>query len=95
MVAEGNPRYFTIASGKARRAVYLTGSHIWNNLHDGMGPGSACPETPERFGEEMREDAKKYAELVRRTGAEYCVQVWPPSKERKFADPLPAKMRSG
>jgi hypothetical protein len=29
--------------------VYLTGSHINNNFHDGMGLGPACPETPERF----------------------------------------------
>ena len=47
VVSKANPRYFTIASGD--RAVYLTGSHIWNNFHDGMGPGSACAETPERF----------------------------------------------
>jgi len=33
-----NPRYFTVASDEGR-AVYLTGSHIWNNLHDGMGRG--------------------------------------------------------
>jgi hypothetical protein len=31
------------------RAVYLTGSHIWNNLHDGMGPGAEAPADPERF----------------------------------------------
>jgi hypothetical protein len=30
-------------------AVYLTGSHIWNNFHDGIGPGSDCAETPERL----------------------------------------------
>jgi hypothetical protein len=52
VVAAANPRYFTVASD-TRRAVYLTGSHIWNNLHDGMGPGAACAETAERldFGE--------------------------------------------
>ena len=39
-VSTRNPRYFTpIAGPSAGRAVYLTGSHIWNNLHDGMGPG--------------------------------------------------------
>ncbi len=50
VVSETNPRYFTVASGSAanRRAVYLTGSHIWNNFHDGMGPGSDCAETPEK-----------------------------------------------
>ena len=48
-VSKANPRYFTVASGDAPDgvAVYLTGSHIWNNFHDGMGPGSVCAEAPE------------------------------------------------
>ena len=29
----------------------------------------AAPETPEQLADEIRADAKKYAELVRRTGA--------------------------
>ena len=50
VVSARNPRYFTPAIGDhAGRAVYLTGSHIWNNLHDGMGPGAEAPEEPERF----------------------------------------------
>ena len=50
VVSEANPRYFTVASGNAnRKAVYLTGSHIWNNLHVGMGPGKDCAETPEQL----------------------------------------------
>jgi hypothetical protein len=51
-VSAANPRYFTAASGTPadQRAVYLTGSHVWSNLHDGMGPGRGCAETPERFG---------------------------------------------
>ena len=50
-VSAANPRYFTAAAGDTaeRQAVYLTGSHIWNNLHDGMGPGADCAETPERL----------------------------------------------
>jgi len=40
-VSEINPRYFTDNSGKA---VYLTGSHTWNNLVD-MEPG----QTPQKF----------------------------------------------
>lgn len=28
--------------------VYLTGSHIWNNLRDGLGPGTDCAATPEQ-----------------------------------------------
>jgi hypothetical protein len=48
VVSTVNPRYFTFASDE-RKAVYLTGSHIWNNLHDGMGPGAGCAETSEQF----------------------------------------------
>jgi len=46
-VSEVNPRYFTIASDPDQKAVYLTGSHIWNNFHDGMGPGAECADSPE------------------------------------------------
>src|SRR5712691_10014586 len=51
VVSAANPRYFTVASGSAahRKAIYLTGSHIWNNFHDGMGPGADCGEAPERL----------------------------------------------
>ena len=48
-VSPTNPRYFAVQNGGEQRAVYLVGSHIWNNLHDGMGSGAACPEQPERF----------------------------------------------
>jgi hypothetical protein len=44
VVSRANPRYFTVDD---REAVYLTGSHIWNNLHDGLGPGGSCAERPE------------------------------------------------
>jgi hypothetical protein len=42
VVSAANPCYFTVASDQ-RKAVYLTGSHIWNNLRDGMGPVWAAP----------------------------------------------------
>src|SRR5262245_10006554 len=50
-VSAANPRYFTFGAGDAadRQAVYLTGSHIWNNFHDGMGPGADCDAERERF----------------------------------------------
>lgn len=50
-VSRANPRYFTVASGKdaERRAVYLTGAHVNNNFHDGLGFGRECPDTPEMF----------------------------------------------
>jgi hypothetical protein len=47
-VSTTNPRYFSVPSDD-RKAIYLTGSHIWNNFHDGMGPGEECSDEPERF----------------------------------------------
>lgn len=49
-VSSKNPRYFSVQVADGReRAVYLTGSHIWNNLQDGMGPGAEVPDRPEQF----------------------------------------------
>src|SRR5215207_602693 len=49
VVSETNPRYFTLAASDVahRRAVYLTGSHVNNNFHDGSGPGADCAQIPE------------------------------------------------
>jgi len=46
VVSNSNPRYFTVLSDNAadQQAVYLTGSHIWHNFHDGMGPGPDCDD---------------------------------------------------
>ena len=49
VVSATNPRYFAVNSASGtERAVYLTGSHIWNNLQDGLGPGPACASVPEQ-----------------------------------------------
>jgi hypothetical protein len=49
VVSKTNPRYFEVASGEdVGKVVYLTGSHIWNNFHDGLGPGGSCAEVAER-----------------------------------------------
>ena len=49
VVSATNPRYFAVSAGPGtERAVYLTGSHIWNNLQDGLGPGPACASVPEQ-----------------------------------------------
>ena len=71
VVSEANPRYFTIASGKAagREAIYLTGSHIWNNFHDGMGPGSDCAETPEQL------DYSAYLGFLKEHGHNF-IRLW-------------------
>ena len=42
VVAPTNPRYFAVAGDPDGRAVYLTGSHIYQTLQDGVGPGEAC-----------------------------------------------------
>ncbi|SDU69038.1 hypothetical protein [Jiangella alkaliphila] len=49
VVSSRNPRYFAHRDDDTGRAVYLTGSHIWNNLQDGMGPGPDAPDEPERL----------------------------------------------
>ena len=48
VVSNVNPRYFTEATDPEQKAVYLTGSHIWNNFHDGLGPGVGCTGYPTR-----------------------------------------------
>ena len=71
VVSEANPRYFTIESGSGavRLAVYLTGSHIWNNFHDGMGPGPECAETPEGL------DYDAYLQFLERHGHNF-IRLW-------------------
>jgi hypothetical protein len=61
VVSEANPRYFTVAADD-RRVVYLTGSHVNNNFHDGSGPGADCAETPER------NDYRGYLEFLKGRG---------------------------
>src|SRR5438105_3656184 len=71
VVSEVNPRYFTIVTDNAagRMAVYLTGSHIWNNFHDGMGPGTDCAETPEPF------DFGAYLKFLKEHGHNF-IRLW-------------------
>ena len=51
VVSATNPRYFATptAAGAPEKLIYLTGSHVNNNLHDGLGPGCECPDNPEQF----------------------------------------------
>jgi hypothetical protein len=46
-----NPRYFAVASGNDanEQIVYLVGSHVNHNFHDGLGFGADCPDEPEVF----------------------------------------------
>src|SRR4029453_16357518 len=68
VVATANPRYFTVAAGE-QQAVYLTGSHIWNNLHDGMGPGAACADTLEQL------DFGAYLDFLAERGHNF-IRLW-------------------
>jgi len=70
-VSTANPRYFTVASGDAAdgRAVYLTGSHIWNNFQDGLGPGSACADPPEQ------NDYRAYLAFLKDHGHNF-IRLW-------------------
>jgi hypothetical protein len=68
VVSAVNPRYFTITSD-GRKAVYLTGSHIWNNLHDGMGPGAACADTAEQL------DYGAYLDFLAERGHNF-IRLW-------------------
>ena len=71
VVSEANPRYFAMASGggAGRRVVYLTGSHVNNNFHDGSGPGADCAETPEP------NDFRRYLGFLKERGHNF-VRLW-------------------
>src|SRR5215207_4206145 len=69
MVSKTNPRYFTVASEAEQKAIYLTGSHIWNNFHDGMGPGPDCGESAEEF------DFEGYLKFLKDHGHNF-IRLW-------------------
>ncbi|RPJ27147.1 MAG: hypothetical protein EHM33_09025 [Chloroflexi bacterium] len=71
VVSETNPRYFTVASGSAadRKAIYLTGSHIWHNFHDGMGPGADCADVSEEL------DFDAYLKFLKEHGHNF-IRLW-------------------
>ena len=69
VVSEANPRYFTVAPEPEQRAIYLTGSHIWNNFHDGMGPGPDCADPSEQF------DFDAYLKFLKEHGHNF-IRLW-------------------
>jgi hypothetical protein len=70
MVSELNPRYFAVVSENvAGKVIYLTGSHINNNLQDGMGPGKNCSKNPERF------DYEAYLKFLKDHGHNF-IRLW-------------------
>ena len=81
-VSRINPRYFACASddGTQEQIVYLTGSHISNNFHDGLGFGSDCPDEPERF------DFDAYLAFLKEHGHN-LIRLW---RWEQFRGRLPA-----
>src|SRR6266498_2295765 len=71
VVSKTNPRYFTIKSGEKakQQALYITGSHISNNLQDGMGPGTDCADTVEQF------DYDAYLNFLKEHGHNF-IRLW-------------------
>jgi Family of unknown function (DUF6298) len=55
--------------GADERAVYLAGSHLWNNLQDGMGPGKPCADEPERM------DFGEYLDFLEERGHNF-IRLW-------------------
>jgi hypothetical protein len=81
VVSAANPRYFAVASGSGDpKAVYLTGSHVNNNLHDGLGFGPDCAEEPERF------DFAAYLDFLEAHGHNF-IRLW---RWEQFQGQLPA-----
>jgi hypothetical protein len=68
-VSRSNPRYFAVNDDGDERLVYLTGSHVWNNLQDGVGPGAQCAETPEV------NDFDAYLKFLRNHGHNF-IRLW-------------------
>ena len=68
-VSRSNPRYFASASadGLGERVVYLTGSHVNNNFHDGLRIGAA------HDAEEFDFDA--YLRFLRERGHNF-IRLW-------------------
>ncbi|QBD75500.1 hypothetical protein EPA93_05570 [Ktedonosporobacter rubrisoli] len=71
VVCAANPRYFSVATDSPidQKPVYLTGSHIWNNLQDGLGPGLNCSDVPEQ------NDYSAYLAFLKQHGHNF-IRLW-------------------
>jgi hypothetical protein len=71
IISTVNSRYFTVASvdGANQKIVYLTGSHVNNNFHDGIGSGKECAKTPEQF------DFSAYLKFLKDHGHNF-IRLW-------------------
>ena len=69
VVAPTNPRYFAVAGDPDGRAVYLTGSHIYQTLQDGVGPGQPCGDGTDPF------DFEEYLRFLEERGHTF-IRLW-------------------
>jgi hypothetical protein len=69
VVSPTNPRYFSVAGDPEERAVYLAGSHIWHNFHDGLGAGERCGDEPEGM------DFDEYLRFLEERGHNF-IRLW-------------------
>lgn len=83
VVSSDNPRYFTIEGGDGR-PVYLTGSHLWNNFHDGTGAGT-CDDPPADL------DWTAYLDFMRQRGQNF-IRLW---RWEQFKFRLPPELDTG
>lgn len=81
-VSPANPRYFADASG---RAIYLTGSHTWDNFQDSGTIGKSL----DHF------DYNAYLDLLQSSGHNFMrMWVWEGGVNEKYCEPL-AYLRTG
>ncbi|MET1000554.1 MAG: hypothetical protein ABWZ15_01980, partial [Acidimicrobiia bacterium] len=69
VVSSVNPRYFAVATDTGERVIYLTGSHVNNNVHDGLGFGGDCASEPERL------DYDAYLDVLEAHGHNF-IRLW-------------------
>ena len=68
-VSSANPHYFAIGDGDDGRVVYLTGSHVNNNFHDGLGFGPECSDDQDIF------DYSAYLAFLKQRGHNF-IRLW-------------------
>lgn len=70
-VSKVNPRYFAVKDANGNeQAVYLTGSHIWNNFQDGLGVGKEA-----MVNEPEQNDFEAYLKLLKDRNHNF-IRLW-------------------
>lgn len=69
VVSPVNPRYFTVQGGEDGQVIYLTGAHVNNNFHDGLGFGPNCADDEDIF------DFSAYLIFLKQRGHNF-IRLW-------------------